>query len=104
MAPGGRQDNEVGAAGDGAAFPGNLAERSDVLGKASHAARQRETERPMLYWAIVFFIIAVVAGVFGFGGVESAVSKISEVLFFVFLVIFLIALVMGLARRRGPTI
>jgi uncharacterized membrane protein YtjA (UPF0391 family) len=40
----------------------------------------------------------------GFGGVASAASGIAQVLFFVFLVVFLIALVMGLVRRRPPTV
>jgi uncharacterized membrane protein YtjA (UPF0391 family) len=60
-------------------------------------------ESAMLYWAAVFFIIAIVAGILGFGGVSAAASGIAQVLFFVFLVIFLIALVMGMGRRRsGP--
>ena len=41
----------------------------------------------MLYWAIVFAIIALVAGVFGFGGVASASAGIARILFFVFLFI-----------------
>lgn len=57
---------------------------------------------PMLYWAVVFFVIAIVAAFFGFGGVASAASGIAQVLFFIFVIIFLIALVMGLVRRRPP--
>src|SRR5690349_9391468 len=81
---------------------------------ATTAQRWRETEEGrysaatvealMLYWAVVFFIIALVAGFLGFGGVASAASGIAQVLFFVFLVVFLIALVMGLVRRRPPTV
>ncbi len=58
----------------------------------------------MLYWAAVFFIIAIIAGFLGFGSVAVAASGIAQTLFFVFLVIFLIALVMGLSRRRVPPI
>jgi uncharacterized membrane protein YtjA (UPF0391 family) len=58
----------------------------------------------MLYWAAVFFIIAIIAGFLGFGGVAVAASGIAQTLFFIFLVIFLIALVMGLSRRRAPPI
>jgi uncharacterized membrane protein YtjA (UPF0391 family) len=58
----------------------------------------------MLYWAAVFFIIAIIAGYLGFGGVAVAASGIAQTLFFVFLVIFLVALVMGLSRRRAPPI
>lgn len=49
----------------------------------------------MLKWAIIFFLISVVAGFFGFSGVASGARTISKVLFFIFLVIFIIVLVFG---------
>jgi uncharacterized membrane protein YtjA (UPF0391 family) len=61
-------------------------------------------EGVMLYWALVFFIIAIIAAVFGFGGIASTAAGIAQILFFVFLVIFVISLVMGLAGRRRPPI
>ena len=42
----------------------------------------------MLYWAAVFFIIAIVAGFLGFGGIAVASSQIAQILFFIFLVLF----------------
>ena len=54
----------------------------------------------MLHWAVVFFIIAIVAAVFGFGGIASGAATIARVLFFVFLVVFLASLISGLARRN----
>ena len=39
----------------------------------------------MLYWAAVFFIIAIIAAVFGFGGVAAAHSSIATILFWIFL-------------------
>ena len=36
----------------------------------------------MLYWALVFLVIAVVAGLLGFGGVASTAAGIAQVLFF----------------------
>jgi len=56
----------------------------------------------MLYWAAVFLVIAIAAGILGFGGVASAAAGIAKILFFIFLVIFLVTLAMGAARRRGP--
>lgn len=50
----------------------------------------------MLKWAVVFLIIAIIAGVFGFSGVEQASASIAKVLFGVFLVLFLGALALGL--------
>ena len=57
----------------------------------------------MLYWAAVFFVIALVAAVFGFGGIAAGALSIAQILFFVFLVLFVISLVFG-GIRRGPTI
>ena len=53
----------------------------------------------MLYWAAVFFIIAIVAAVFGFGGVYLAAAGIAKILFFIFLVLFIISLLSGTIHR-----
>jgi uncharacterized membrane protein YtjA (UPF0391 family) len=52
-------------------------------------------ETNMLYWALVFLVIAIIAGVLGFGGIAGAATDIARVLFFVFLVLFIIGLVLG---------
>jgi uncharacterized membrane protein YtjA (UPF0391 family) len=57
----------------------------------------------MLYWAVVFFIIALLAAVFGFTGIAVAAAGIAKILFFIFLVFFVIALVGGV-MRRGPKV
>ncbi|HYV72040.1 MAG TPA: DUF1328 domain-containing protein [Pseudolabrys sp.] len=48
----------------------------------------------MLKWALIFLVIAVIAGIFGFSGVESA--TIAQWLFGIFVVLFLGALIIGL--------
>jgi uncharacterized membrane protein YtjA (UPF0391 family) len=53
----------------------------------------------MLYWALVFLIVAIIAAIFGFGGVAVAAAGIAKLLFFIFLVVFLITLITGLTRR-----
>ena len=53
----------------------------------------------MLHYAIVFFIIALIAAVFGFGGIAAGEAGIAKVLFFIFLIGFVISLVMGLVRK-----
>jgi uncharacterized membrane protein YtjA (UPF0391 family) len=55
----------------------------------------------VLYWALMFFVVALIAAVFGFGGVASAAAGVAKILFFLFLVLFLVSLVAGLARRPG---
>ncbi|MGD9965904.1 MAG: DUF1328 domain-containing protein [Hyphomonadaceae bacterium] len=53
----------------------------------------------MLSWALIFFVVAIIAAVFGFGGIASASAGVAQVLFFLFLVLFVVSLIMGLARR-----
>jgi uncharacterized membrane protein YtjA (UPF0391 family) len=55
----------------------------------------------MLYWTVVFLIIALVAALFGFTGIYSAAAGIAQVLFFIFLVLFVISLFFG-GRYRRP--
>ena len=54
----------------------------------------------MLYYAAVFFLIAVLAAAFGFGGLAAGAAGISKILFFVFLILFLASGLIGLVRRR----
>ncbi len=53
-------------------------------------------ETIMLVWAIVFLVIAIVAGLFGFRKVEGVAIKIAKVLFFIFIVLFIVSLIFGL--------
>ena len=54
----------------------------------------------MLYWALMFLVIALVAALFGFGGIASTAAGMAQILFVVALVLFLVSLVAGMARRR----
>jgi len=54
----------------------------------------------MLRWAVIFFIVAILAAVFGFTGIAVAAAGIARILFYIFLVFFLVALIGGLLRRR----
>jgi len=53
----------------------------------------------MLHYAVVFFVIALIAAVFGFGGIAAGAVEIAKVLFFIFLAITLITLVIGIIKR-----
>ncbi len=53
----------------------------------------------MLYWAAVFFVIAIIAALFGFGGIAAGATSIAQVLFFIFVVLFLVSVLTGLIRR-----
>jgi uncharacterized membrane protein YtjA (UPF0391 family) len=50
----------------------------------------------MLKWALIFLVIAVIAGVFGFSDVEAASATMAQWLFGIFVVLFLGALIIGL--------
>lgn len=49
----------------------------------------------MIKWAVIFFVISLIAGFFGFTGVASGARTIAKVLFFIAVVIFLIVLIFG---------
>jgi len=53
----------------------------------------------MLHYAVVFFIIALIAAVFGFGGIAAGAVGIAKVLFFVFLILAAISFLANAARR-----
>jgi uncharacterized membrane protein YtjA (UPF0391 family) len=58
-----------------------------------------ERRQDMLYYALVFLLVAILAGVFGFTGIAVASAGIAKILFFVFIVLFLVSLITHAARR-----
>jgi uncharacterized membrane protein YtjA (UPF0391 family) len=53
----------------------------------------------MLHYAVVFFVIALIAALFGFGGIAAGAMGLAKILFFVFLILAVAAFLMG-GRRR----
>jgi uncharacterized membrane protein YtjA (UPF0391 family) len=53
----------------------------------------------MLHYAVVFFVIALIAALFGFGGIAAGAAGIAKILFFVFVIIAIAAFVMSLLRK-----
>jgi uncharacterized membrane protein YtjA (UPF0391 family) len=80
---------------------GNAPARS--AGRALTAIRGkragRERRQDMLYYALVFLLVSIVAAIFGFGGIAIASAGIAKILFFVFIVLFLVSLITHAARR-----
>jgi uncharacterized membrane protein YtjA (UPF0391 family) len=58
-------------------------------------SESNKREAAMLHYAVVFFIIAIVAAIFGFGGLAAGAAGIAKVLFVLFLIGAVIALVLG---------
>jgi uncharacterized membrane protein YtjA (UPF0391 family) len=56
-------------------------------------------ELAMLHYAVVFFIIALIAAVLGFGGIAAGAAGIAKILFIVFLVLAIASFFFG--RGRG---
>jgi uncharacterized membrane protein YtjA (UPF0391 family) len=57
-------------------------------------------EPTMLYWALMFLVIALVAAVFGFGGIASTATGMAQILFVIALVLFVVSLFAGFLRRN----
>ena len=68
--------------------------------KPANRAKRVTKDPAMLYWAAVFFVIALLAAVFGFGGIAASAVGVAKVLFFVFLILAVVSLIFG---RRVPT-
>lgn len=53
----------------------------------------------LLYWAVVFLIIALIAAFLGFGGVAGVATEGARLLFWVAIILVALALIGGMLRR-----
>jgi uncharacterized membrane protein YtjA (UPF0391 family) len=53
----------------------------------------------MLRWALISFVVALLAAVLGFTGIALASAGIAKVLFYVFFILFVLSLLGHVARR-----
>ncbi|RYG49194.1 DUF1328 domain-containing protein [bacterium] len=54
----------------------------------------------MLKWALIFLIVALVAGVLGFGGIAGSAVGIAQILFWAFIIITAVLFLIGLVSGR----
>ncbi len=66
---------------------------------AVHSHRPSVEGGPMLVYALVFLMVALIAGVLGFVGIAGAATWAAQLFFGVFVVLFVVSLVIG---RRPP--
>lgn len=56
----------------------------------------------MLRWALIFFVVALVAALFGFSGIAAEAAWVGRVLCFLFGAAFVICYAAEWRRRRFP--
>jgi uncharacterized membrane protein YtjA (UPF0391 family) len=79
---------------------GSLGPQTLCVAAAAWPCRSGSSERiAMLYYAVIFFLIALVAALFGFGGIAAGAAGIAKILFFVFALLACVSLVAGVFRR-----
>jgi uncharacterized membrane protein YtjA (UPF0391 family) len=54
----------------------------------------------LLYWALAFLVVALIAAALGFGGVAGTAMSGAQMLFWVAIVLFVASALIGLFRRR----
>src|SRR5262245_38498457 len=67
-------------------------------GSGARTVHQR-AEKAMLHYAVIFFVIALIAAVFGFAGIAAGAAGIAKILFFVFLILAVVSFIANTARR-----
>src|SRR6187402_1228095 len=55
----------------------------------------------ILKWALIFFVVSIIAGILGFTGVSAASADVARVLFYIFVVIFIVLLLLGMTIFRA---
>jgi uncharacterized membrane protein YtjA (UPF0391 family) len=86
--------HDIGVGNEAAILAGETASRP-----SNEDGQARRGDKTMLYYALVFLLIAILAAFFGFGGVAIASAGIAKILFFVFIVLFVISLITHVSRR-----
>lgn len=80
------------------AVPLTHAARAPTLDTSATSLCPFRLESVMLYYAVVFLVVALVAAVFGFGGIAAGAAGIAKILFVLFLVLAVAAFIMNALR------
>jgi uncharacterized membrane protein YtjA (UPF0391 family) len=86
-----------------APYARNPASRKSLNGndalRRHRIAVSHNAEISMLHYAVIFFVIALIAAVFGFAGIAAGAAGIAKILFFVFLILAIVSFIANTARR-----
>jgi uncharacterized membrane protein YtjA (UPF0391 family) len=55
----------------------------------------------MLNYAVMFFVVAIIAALFGFSGIAAGAAGIAKILFFVFVALAVGSFLLGVRSRRS---
>ena len=55
----------------------------------------------MLKWALLFFIVSLIAGLFGFTGIAAGAAAAAKILFYIAVVLFVAFLLLGVFAARA---
>lgn len=55
----------------------------------------------VLGWALIFFLLAIIAGYFGFFGLAGMAASFAKVLFLIFLVLLVVSFIVRALRGRS---
>ena len=58
----------------------------------------------ILFFALLFFVLALIAGILGFSDVMVASIGIAQVLFLIFFILFIFSLVLFILRKMGEAV
>jgi uncharacterized membrane protein YtjA (UPF0391 family) len=81
---------------------GNSVSIPGVLSGGFTRMPSRGRRKHMLGWALVFLVVALIAGLLGFTGLAMASAGIAQILFYIFVVLFVVSSLIYLIRGRAP--
>ncbi|MFH1817109.1 MAG: DUF1328 domain-containing protein [Pseudomonadota bacterium] len=55
----------------------------------------------MLKWALLFFVVSLIAGLFGFTGIAAGAAAAAKILFYIAVVLFVAFLLLGVFAARA---
>jgi uncharacterized membrane protein YtjA (UPF0391 family) len=72
----------------------------EIAGMAQYLLRKKQgrTTTPLMYWAFLFLVIAIVAAIFGFGIAATASATVGKILSLLFLIGFVVRVTMSVGR------
>ena len=54
----------------------------------------------MLKWTLIFFVVAIIAGIFGFTSIAAGAAAIAKTIFFIFIVLVAVSFILGVTIMK----